>query len=106
MYAPTETAIRIMAERGVSVCECCGQAPAEEAHHCLYRRDTKNKAAGKLLNDTYNLQLVCRQCHASRARTHDNKIRFWRLQVGRYGRDVMTAWHEQLPYKIKETCYI
>jgi len=102
---PTETALKLMQERNNSLCECCGVTPAEEAHHCLYRRDLKNKAAGKVLNETYNLQLVCKECHSRVAKHHANKVRFWRMQCARYGKDRMLDWHKRLPYKVKEMEY-
>ena len=102
---PTETAYRIMQERGTMFCECCGVAPAEEAHHCLYRKDNRTKGAKELLDLRYNLMLVCHACHAGPAKTHENKVRFWNMQCKRYGCEVMLKWHTDLPYKIKECEY-
>lgn len=101
----TETASQLIQERHSNVCECCGEAPAEQAHHCLYGKDNKNKVAKKLLNMTYNLMLVCAACHARAAKSHENKVRFWEMQCQRYGREVMVAWHNLLPYKVKEKEY-
>lgn len=103
---PTYSALEIMRERKTEVCECCGINPAQEAHHCLYRRDLRNKTAKDLLNQTYNLQLVCYRCHGSTSRTHENKVRFWKTQCERYGKGVMLAWHNKLPYKIKVFEYL
>jgi len=102
---PTDTALRLMNERGTMFCEVCNSAPGEEGHHCLYIKDNKNKKAKKLLDLTYNLQLVCHACHAGPAKTHENKVRFWNMQCKRYGREVMLKWHMDLPYKIKEREY-
>lgn len=101
----TETAKRLMKARGITVCECCGLRPAEEAHHCLYRRDNRDKKAGKVLNEDYNLQLVCKTCHEVKAKSFRNKQAFWYAQCQRYGRAVMLDWHERLPYKVKEIAY-
>jgi len=96
---PTETARALMNERNTMLCECCNERPAEEAHHCLYGKDNRNCQAKKLLNMSYNLQLVCKKCHACDALSHENRVRFWGTQCERYGHDVMLAWHESLPYK-------
>ena len=101
----TETAMAIIIERKTAVCECCCAAPAEQAHHCLYGKDNKNKAAKKLLNMTYNLMLVCAACHSRAAKSHENKVRFWKMQCERYGEKVMIEWHNKLPYKVKEKEY-
>ena len=102
---PTDTALMLMNERGTMFCECCGVAPAEEAHHMLYRKDNRTKGAKALLDLPYNLMLVCKDCHAGPAKTHENKVRFWNVQCKRYGREVMLQWHMDLPYKIKEREY-
>lgn len=102
---PTETALALMIERKIEICECCETRPAEEAHHCLYRRDRSNKKAEKVLNEKYNLQLVCKECHAGKAKTYENKMRFWHLQVERYGIGTMLSWHDRVPYKVKEFGY-
>ena len=102
---PTDTALMLMNERGTMFCECCGVAPAEEAHHMLYRKDNRTKGAKELLDLRYNLMLVCHDCHSGPAKTHENKVRFWNIQCKRYSREVMLKWHTDLPYKIKEREY-
>ena len=98
---PTDTALMLMNERGIMFCEVCNSAPGEEAHHCLYGKDNKNKKAKKLLDLTYNLELVCKVCHDGPAKTHKNQVAFWHIQCKRYTRAVMLKWHTELPYKIK-----
>ena len=53
---PTSTALRLMADRQITTCECEGcNNPAEQAHHALYRRDKRYPE----LNTDENFQLVC-----------------------------------------------
>ncbi len=100
----TQTAKMLAKERG-NICECCWVRRANEAHHCLYRRD-KHVTSG-VLEEKYNLQLVCYQCHyvTGKADSYANRVRFWQKQCERYGREVMLAWHSRVPYKIKEQAY-
>lgn len=102
---PTEKALQLMRVRKTEVCECCGINPAEEAHHCLYRRNRSNKKAGRLLDMDLNLQLVCKACHEGKAKGWENKIGFWQVQCVRYGRNIMLWWHDSIPYKVKERGY-
>ena len=98
---PTETTLRLMEERGISVCQVEGcNNPAEEAHHCLYSK----KKGVKQLNDAENLQLVCRKCHkySGAAKTFENRIKFWEWSCGFYGAEHMKRWNESLPLKVKE----
>lgn len=101
MATPTRTARELIKERGC-ICECCHEREGTEAHHCLYRRDRKVKNGS--LEEKYNLQLVCQDCHhkTGKADSHENKIAFWHRQVNRYGRVAMEMWHARVPYKIKE----
>ena len=100
---PTETALELIKERGF-YCEVEGcNRLGEEAHHCLYRRD---KHVKKVLEEKYNFQLVCHECHANGAAdSYENRVYFWNKQCERYGKDVMLDWHSRVPYKIKEKAY-
>jgi len=100
---PTATALQLIDERGfwceVDGCNNLGQ----EAHHCLYRRDRHIKG---LLEERYNLQLVCHECHANgNADSYENKLSFWHKQCERYGKETMVTWHNKIPYKAKEKAY-
>jgi len=101
MSNPTGTALMLMAERGISVCQVEGcNNLAEECHHCLYG---KRKGA-KQLNHEENLQLVCRDCHkfSGRAKSWENRVLFWKWACSWYGAEHMKRWNEKLPLKIKE----
>lgn len=100
MTSPTSTALALMKERNIHICQCCGLRQAEEAHHCLYRR-MKGVAE---LNDVKNLQLVCRECHyiTGKADSWENRVAFWEWACEYFGREQMIAWHQSLPLKIKE----
>lgn len=100
---PTETALMLIAERGY-YCEVDGcNRLGQEAHHCLYRRDKNVK---DVLEQKYNLQLVCHECHANGdADSFENRLSFWNKQCQRYGKETMLNWHNNVPYKIKERAY-
>ena len=101
---PTSTALRLMEERQTTVCECEGcNNPAEQAHHCLYRRDKRYPE----LNDDENLQLVCYYHHMvdGTADSWENRVWFWGVQCERYGADHMIEWHDNLRLKVKERIY-
>jgi len=102
--AMTYSAKLLAKERG-DLCECCGIRKGEEAHHCLYRRD--RRVTSGVLEEKFNLQLVCRECHhkTGLADSYENRVKFWSDQCKRYGRDVMTEWHSRVPYRIKEKAY-
>jgi len=105
----TPTAQRLIDERNLTACECCGGALIDcQGHHYLYKKDNKNKVAKKLLNMDYNLGAVCYQCHhvTGLADSHESRVAFWKVQCDRYGHDVMVVWHNSIPYKIKEKEYI
>ena len=106
---PTKTALALMKERNLSTCqvEGCGN-PAQEAHHCLYgNRKKAPKQLRDQLNDPRNLQLVCRECHkfTGKAKTYENKLKFWEWGCRFYGHDKMVRWHEELLLKVKEKGY-
>jgi hypothetical protein len=101
---PTKTALALMAERNIYTCQVEGcNSPAEEAHHCLYR---KRKGICEL-NQYENLQLVCRICHkhTGAALTYKNRMDYWAWACGFYGHEHMIDWHEDLPLKYKEEGY-
>lgn len=100
MTDPTSTATALMKERNIHTCQCCGLRPAEEAHHCLHSR---MKGIVEL-NQYENLQLVCRTCHhvTGKAKTWENKVRYWEWACGFYGREHMIKWWKDVPIKIKE----
>lgn len=100
---PTPTASRLIKERGISTCQVCGIRSAQEAHHCLYGR----KKGVKELNEDYNFQLVCVECHkyTGAVKTFENKLNFWKWACDFYGKETMLAWHERVPLKIKERAY-
>lgn len=103
--APTKTALALMTERNVFVCQVEGcNNPGEEAHHCLY---SKRKGVCEL-NRYENLQLVCRVCHkiTGRAKTFWNRENYWRWACEFYGREHMVSWHEDLPLLMKENAYM
>lgn len=104
MLGITKTAKLLAKERG-DTCECCGTRKGREAHHCLYRRDKNVK--GGVLEEKYNLQLVCHWCHhvTGEADAYRNRVRFWEKQCKRYGHNEMLKWHDRVPYKIKEYAY-
>jgi hypothetical protein len=100
MPNPTSTALALMKERNIHVCQVCGERPAEEAHHMLY---SKKKGITDL-NLYENLCLVCRQCHhiTGKAKTWEAKVAYWEWACNFYGRERMIAWHRELPLKVKE----
>lgn len=101
----TSTALRLISERNQPTCEVLGcENPAEEAHHCLYRKK-KGKHPVPELDMDENLQLVCKPHHEVEAKSYKNKIYFWGVQCKRYGHEHMVDWHESLPLKIKEYGY-
>ena len=104
IFGITKTAKKLADERG-RICECCGSHPGTQAHHCLYRRD-RNVTNGSL-EEKYNLQLVCFECHhvTGKADSFQNRKNFWEKQCNRYTRQTMLEWHSRVPYKIKEHIY-
>ena len=101
MANPTRTALVLMWERNIFVCQVRGcNNPAEEAHHCLYG---KKKGICEL-NLYENLQLVCRLDHhiTGKAKTWENKVNYWRWACSWYGVEHMIKWHQGLPLIIKE----
>lgn len=104
---PTETAIMLMRERGITKCQVkgCGR-DGEEAHHCLYGAK-RGKHPVPELDMPENLQLVCRIDHhiTGRAKSWENKLDYWKWACDFYGHDHMVRWHENLPLKIKEKAY-
>lgn len=96
----TPTARRLIQVRG-AVCEVDGCLRlATEAHHCLFgRRKGKRHPVSEFDMDE-NLQLVCEECHAAKAKSHENKVSFWERQCERYGKEHMLEWLENLPPKI------
>ena len=96
----TPTAQRLILDRGLTACECCGnELDRCEAHHCLYKKG--RKSAKKLLDMDYNLQVVCYSCHhgTGLADSYENRVRFWGTQCYRYTKVVMLNWHKEIPYK-------
>ena len=101
---PTSTALRLMVDRQITTCECEGcNNPAEQCHHCLYRRDKRYPE----LNTDENFQLVCYECHfvTGKADSFENRVYFWKVQCERYGADHMILWHDNLRLKVKERIY-
>lgn len=100
MPNPTSTALALMRERNIHVCQVCGKRPAEEAHHMLY---SKKKGITDL-NLYENLCLVCRQCHhiTGKAKTWDAKVSYWKWCCSFYGEEHMKKYHKSIPLKIKE----
>ena len=100
---PTATTLHLMEKRGITICQCCGERPAEESHHCLYGK----RKGVKKLNDEENLQAVCRSCHkrTGKALTFENRLNYWNWACDHYGKDHMIAWHERLSLKVKEKAY-
>jgi hypothetical protein len=100
MANPTKTALALMKERGIHKCQVEGcDNDGEEAHHCLM-----GKSKGICdLNLYENLQLVCRSCHkyTGKAKTWENRKKFWLWACGFYGREHMMKWLEEVPLKIK-----
>lgn len=106
----TPTAQRLIYERNLTACECCGGALVGcEAHHCLYKKDNKTKGAKKLLNMNLNFQVVCHGCHhvTKRADTHENRVNFWHRQCcdDRFGHSAMLEWHDKIKLIYKVTVY-
>jgi len=99
----TACAKRLIQQRKISVCQVCGERPAQEAHHCLYGK----KKGVKELDEDYNLQLVCVECHkfSGLAKSYENKLQFWNWACDYYGKAIMLDWHDRVPLKIKEYAY-
>ena len=84
-------------------CEICHERQATDLHHCLFRRD-KHKPE---LNHEINYQCLCHYCHMmGYGDTLDNRRAFYILQVERYGFDVLWAWVEDLPFKIRQYDFV
>ena len=101
MSNPTSTTLALMAERNIFTCQVEGcNNPAEECHHCLYRK----RKGVKQLNHEENLQLVCRDCHkfSGKAKSWENKVNYWKWACSWYGKEHMKRWHDSLPLKVKE----
>lgn len=104
----TPTAQRLIDERNLTACECCGGPLVYcEAGHCLYKKDNRNRKAKKLLNMDYNLQVDCRKCHhgTGEADSHANRVAFWHAQCERFGHDVMVDWHDKIKMIYKITVF-
>ena len=98
-HGVTPTALMLIRERGTR-CEICGVRPGTEAHHCLFI-----KSNDPAVNEKYNLQLVCPECHERYGRSYDNRVAFWNEQCRRYGKETMLAWLDRVPYKQKPSEY-
>ena len=100
----TPTALRLMEDRQITTCECEGcDRPAVHAHHVFYRRDKRCPE----LNCDENFQLCCYFHHMvdGTADSFENKVYFWGVQIERYGKPHMIAWHDSLNLKVKEKIY-
>ena len=85
------------------VCEICRIRPATDLHHCLLRRDKRKPE----LNHEINLECVCRECHLlGYGDTLEHRRTFYVRQVERYGYDVVHAWLDGLPLKIKKWDFV
>ena len=98
----TETAKRLIKERG-PVCEVEGcYNLATEAHHVFYGR-RRGKHAVPELDVDENFMLVCEECHGvtGKATSYEVRLQFWQRQCERYGHEHMVNWHAGLPIKMK-----
>jgi len=105
--APTETALRLMHDRGIKHCEVEGcENPAVHAHHAIYKK-SHGKHPVKELDMDENLQLVCYSCHmvTGVADGWENRLAFWGVQCERFGHDWMVKWHTNLKLKCKEKSF-
>lgn len=82
-------------------CEICGKLLRHgdtEAHHGLMKR---SRRFAKYVTTAYNMQLVCKGCHAEKADTWDNTARFLKAQIDRYGVVALIGWLDSMPAKMK-----
>lgn len=86
---------RLIKERG-KACERC-EEDAMDLHHGLEGR-MKSKPE---LNVEENGELLCRDCHANPG-GYKARVKFWKRQCRRYGKQHMRDWHDGLNLKIKE----
>jgi len=90
-----KTCEEIYKERG-DKCELCGTPRDIDApHHAIIRRAKKFR---QYLDVKYNLILVCRSHHEH---SDADRRRAWKMNCERYGREVMIAWLNGVPMKIK-----
>jgi len=83
-------------------CELCGSETSNDCqvHHCLFHRVKKPARLKRLLDQPYNLMVVCQRCHLL---CNGNEVRhaFWWKQVLRYGLVKMVKWYLEVPYRDK-----
>ncbi|MEN6319754.1 MAG: hypothetical protein ABFD82_13465 [Syntrophaceae bacterium] len=79
----------------LDVCNICGR-PAEDAHHCLIGRSKRHPE----LDNPFNLEPLCRECHTNRANSYEHRREFFRQQKERYG-DEFLEWWDNLHLKVK-----
>lgn len=106
--APVENPTRdeLAWERG-ELCDVCCLATGiqrisiglgVERHHGLFKR----MKGVSVLDEKYNLFLVCKYCHDERVWGWDLKRKLWKLQVRRYGHEIMLDWYRRVPLKGKD----
>lgn len=76
-------------------CNICG-LPATDKHHCLIGRSKRCKE----LDNSFNLEPLCRDCHTNKANSYEHRREFYRQQKERYGEAFMNWWNS-LPLKAK-----
>jgi len=92
----------LLEKRG-GFCECgCGKQGHDAHHAFIHHIKRKGKTKYKELNDPRNLIIVNHDEHINRKfDTRAWRIKFWKIQVNRYGEDSMMEWLNSLPEKIK-----
>ena len=78
----------IIKKRGY-LCEICHARPITDIHHALIGRDKRFPE----LNCEENFAGLCHEDHmAGKGDTHEFRVKFWKDQCRRYGKEHMQEW--------------
>ncbi len=91
--------VALLSQRG-QYCECGCKLFAHDAHHCLV---PNLKRFSEYLNDERNIVLVNHHEHVTLKKfdNHEWRVKFWKRQCLRYGKDKMMEWVNGLPEKLR-----
>ena len=95
--------IELKKEMFPCLCGYCNKRPATQGAHALIYKRYKPGAKNRKLTDVKeNFMPCCDECQKF-SETREGRLKAWEVLCGRYGREHMRDWHDNLPLKIKES---
>jgi tRNA U54 and U55 pseudouridine synthase Pus10 len=88
--------------RSHPLCRMCMIRPAVHLHHgVINKAKVRNRSLHKYLDVRENAIEICEQCHKYADSFHQ-RVKAYRINADRYGKEHMKAWYDSLPLKVKE----